>query len=100
MPYSGAMASTTIQVPRETRDHLAELAKERGLSLGQLVEVLAAEHPTAAQRAERLAADRETVRRMLGVAISDQEFDQAPDILGNIYKIAAEKARTARDTAT
>ncbi|WP_327372458.1 hypothetical protein OG393_00340 [Streptomyces sp. NBC_01216] len=93
------MASTTIQVPRETRDHLAELARERGVSIGQLVEALAAEQPTAAQRAERLAADREAVRGLLGVAISDAEFDQAPDVLGNLYKIAADKARMARDSA-
>ncbi|MFE5026245.1 hypothetical protein ACFRAO_23745 [Streptomyces sp. NPDC056656] len=93
------MATTTIQVPREVRDHLAELAQERGLSLGQLVEALAAEQPTAAQRAERLAADREVVRRQIGIDLSDEEFDQAPDVLGNIYKIAAEKARATRDTA-
>ncbi|MFH8558953.1 hypothetical protein ACH4FE_35925 [Streptomyces celluloflavus] len=93
------MASTTIQVQRETRDHLAELAKERGVSIGQLVEALAAEQPTAAQRAERLAADREVVRRLMGVEISDEEFDKAPDVLGNIYKIAAEKVRAARGTA-
>ncbi|MFD0034491.1 hypothetical protein ACFVJK_40995 [Streptomyces sp. NPDC127172] len=93
------MATTTIQVSREVRDHLAELARERGLSLGQLVEALAAEQPTAAQRAKRLAADREVVRRQIGIDLSDEEFDQAPDVLGNIYKIAAEKARTTRDTA-
>ncbi|MFJ6792052.1 hypothetical protein [Streptomyces angustmyceticus] len=93
------MASTTIQVQRETRDHLAELAKERGVSIGQLVEALAAQQPTAAQRAERLAADREVVRRMMGVDIPDDEFEQAPDVLGNIYKIAAEKVRAARGTA-
>ncbi|MFA3842270.1 hypothetical protein [Streptomyces aureus] len=92
------MATTTIQVSREVRDHLAELAQERGLSLGQLVEALAAEQPTAAQRAERLAADREVVRRQIGIDLSDEEFDQAPDVLGNIYKIAAETARTTRDT--
>lgn len=97
--YSGAMATTTIQVSREVRDHLATLAKERGLSLGQLVEVLAAEQPTAAQRAERLAADRDVARRLIGVDVSDEEFDKAPDVLGNIYKIAAEKARTTRGTA-
>ncbi|MDT0450845.1 hypothetical protein [Streptomyces hesseae] len=90
------MAVTTIQVTRETRDHLAELAKERGMTLGQLVEALAAEQPTAAQRAERLAADREHARELIGIDISDEEFDEAPDILGNIYKIAAEKARAAR----
>ncbi|MFJ8313433.1 MULTISPECIES: hypothetical protein [unclassified Streptomyces] len=63
------------------------------MSLGQLVEALAAEQPTAAQRAERLAADRETVRGMLGVELSDEDFDQAPNVLGNIYRLAAEKAR-------
>ncbi|MEU3373256.1 hypothetical protein ACFYM2_27800 [Streptomyces sp. NPDC006711] len=90
------MTTTTIQVRRETRDHLAELARERGMTLGQLVEALAADQPTAAQRAERLAADREAVRQLLGVGLSDDEFDRAPDVLGNIYKIAAEKARAAR----
>ncbi|MFE9887487.1 hypothetical protein [Streptomyces scopuliridis] len=93
------MATTTIQVQRETRDHLAELAKERGLSIGQVVDALAAEQPTAAQRAERLAADRATARRLMGVDVSDEEFDEAADILGNIYKIAADKARSARGTA-
>ncbi|MET9904837.1 hypothetical protein [Streptomyces sp. NPDC006446] len=93
------MATTTIQVSREVRDHLAELAKERGLSLGQLVEALAAEQPTAAQRAERLAADRDVVRRLMGIELTDEDFEQAPDVLGNIYKIAAEKARSARGTA-
>ncbi|MFJ8802766.1 hypothetical protein [Streptomyces sp. NPDC102487] len=92
------MATTTIQVSREVRDHLATLAKERGLSLGQLIEALAAEQPTAAQRAERLAADRDAARRLIGVELSDEEFDDAPDVLGNIYKIAAEKARTAKGT--
>lgn len=93
------MATTTIQVSREVRDHLATLAKERGVSLGQLIEALAAEQPTAAQRAEQLAADRDVARRLIGVELSDEEFDEAPDVLGNIYKIAAEKARTARGTA-
>lgn len=69
------------------------------MSIGQLVEALAAEQPTAAQRAERLAADREVVRRVIGVELTDEEFDQAPDVLGNIYRIAAEKVRAARGTA-
>lgn len=69
------------------------------MSLGQLIEALAADQPTAAQRAERLAADRDVARRLVGVELSDEEFDEAPDVLGNIYKIAAEKARAARGTA-
>jgi hypothetical protein len=91
--------STTIQVPRGTRDHLAELAREQGVSIGQLVQSLAAAQPTAAQRAERLAADRETVRSVIGLDISDAEFDQAPDVHANLYRVAASRARAGRDTA-
>lgn len=69
------------------------------MSLGKLVEALAAERPTAAQRAERLTADREVTRRLIGIDLSDEQFDQAPDILGNIYTIAAQKARAARNDA-
>ncbi|KFG02732.1 hypothetical protein PV367_19375 [Streptomyces europaeiscabiei] len=91
--------STTIQVSKQARDHLAQVAKERGMTLGQLIEQLAAEQPTAAQIAERVAADRKVVREVIGVDISDEEFDRAPDVLGNIQRIAAEKARAARGMA-
>lgn len=91
--------NTTIQVSRKARDHLAQVAKERGMTLGQLVEQLAAEQPTEEQIAERVAADRRVARDVVGVDISDEEFDQAPDVLGNIYRIAAEKIRTARGAA-
>lgn len=63
--------------------------------LGQLVEQLAAEQRTAEQIAERVAADRQVVRETIGVDISDEEFERAPDVLGNIYRIAAEKVRQA-----
>ena len=92
-------AHTTIQVSRQARDHLAQVAKERGMTLGQLVEQLAAEQPTAEQIAERVAADRQVVRDVIGLDITDEEFERAPDVLGNIYKIAAEKVRLARSTA-
>jgi len=90
---------TTIQVSRQARDHLAQVAKERGMTLGQLVEQLAAEQPTAEQIAERVAADRQVVRDVIGLDITDEEFERAPDVLSNIYKIAAEKVRLARSTA-
>ncbi|MEU3896466.1 MULTISPECIES: hypothetical protein [unclassified Streptomyces] len=91
--------NTTIQVSRQARDHLAQVAKERGMTLGQLVEQLASEQPTAEQIAERVAADRQVVRDVVGVDISDEQFDGAPDVLGNIYRIAAEKIRMARGAA-
>ncbi|GES34747.1 hypothetical protein San01_72350 [Streptomyces angustmyceticus] len=69
------------------------------MSIGQLVEALAAAQPTAAQRAEQLAADRDVSRHVIGAQISDEDFEKAPDVLGNIYKIAAAKVRAAGDTA-
>ncbi|WP_371791816.1 hypothetical protein OG285_20595 [Streptomyces sp. NBC_01471] len=93
------MATTTIQVPKETRDHLAELAKERGLSLGQLVDQLAAQQPTAAQVAERVAATRKVLRERMGCTLTDEEFDQGPDVLANVYALAAEKVHAQRGKA-
>jgi predicted DNA-binding ribbon-helix-helix protein len=94
------MANTTIQVTKQTRDHLAELAEERGLSIGQLVDALAAAEPTAAQRAEQAAAARVHAREVIGVDVSDEEFASL-DVLGNLRQIAAEKilAVPGRDAA-
>ena len=91
--------TAAIRVPRLTRDHLAQVAKDRGLTLRQLVEQLAAEQLTLEQIAERVAADRQVVRDLIGLDISDEEFDGAPDIRGGIHKIAAEKVRRARSAA-
>lgn len=59
-----------------------------------MVDALAAggrhgEQPTGAPHAERLAADRATARHLMGAEVSDEEFDEAADMLGNIYRIAA-----------
>ncbi|OAR22812.1 hypothetical protein A8W25_24890 [Streptomyces sp. ERV7] len=94
------MANTTIQVTKQTRDHLAQLAEERGLNIGQLVDVLAAAEPTAAQKAAQVAAARAHAREVIGVDISDEEFATL-DVLGNLRRIAAEKllALPGRDAA-
>lgn len=36
---------------------------------------------------------------MTGVDLRDEEFEQAPDVLGNLYKIAAERVRAGKGTA-
>ncbi|MEU1277892.1 hypothetical protein [Streptomyces sp. NPDC005805] len=86
------MADTTAQGARRTHDYLAG---EGGAGIGQPVQTPADARPTAARRAERLAQDRETVRQVIGLDLSDEAFDQAPDVLGNIYRMAAVKARRA-----
>ncbi|MFD0268727.1 hypothetical protein ACFVGY_19475 [Streptomyces sp. NPDC127106] len=90
------MARTTVQVTKQTRDHLAELAEERGLSIGQLVAALAAAQPTAAQRAEQVDAARAHAREVIGVDVSDEEFASL-DVLGNLRRIAAEKVLAVPD---
>jgi predicted DNA-binding ribbon-helix-helix protein len=74
---------TTIRVTKAVRDHLAQVAKDQGMTLGQLIERFAAEQSTAEQIADR----------------ADEEFDRTPDMLANIYRVAAEKVWMARGTA-
>ncbi|MBG0854246.1 hypothetical protein I2W78_21010 [Streptomyces spinoverrucosus] len=91
--------NTTIQVSRQARDHLAQVAKERGMTLGQLVEELALAQPTAEQIAERVTAARKALRERMGCTLTDEEFDDGPDVLANIYAMAAEKTRALRERA-
>ncbi|MFJ9589233.1 hypothetical protein [Streptomyces acidicola] len=48
---------------------------------------------TTDQLAERVVATRETLRERMGCLLSDEEFDQGPDVLTNLYAPAAEKIR-------
>ncbi|MFF7982404.1 hypothetical protein ACFZDK_25285 [Streptomyces sp. NPDC007901] len=89
---------TTIQVSRQVRDHLAQLAKERGVTVGQLVEDLAAQQLTTDQIVERVAATRKVLRERMGCSLTDEEFDQRSDVLANLYAVAAEKMRARRNT--
>ncbi|MFF6876660.1 MULTISPECIES: hypothetical protein [unclassified Streptomyces] len=91
--------NTTIQVSRQARDHLAQVAKERGVTLGQLVEELAAEQLTAEQIAERVASARKVLRERMGCTLTDEEFDQGPNVLANVYAMAAEKMHNLRGNA-
>ena len=90
------MANTTIQVPVEVRDHLAVLAAERGLTIGQLVGALSAREPTAEQLAARVAATRAALREHTGCTLADEDFDQAPPLLDRVYRLAAAEARKHR----
>lgn len=69
------------------------------MTLGQLVERLAAEQLTAEQIAERVATTRKVLRERMGCTLTDEEFDQGPDVLANVYAVAAEKMHTLRGRA-
>lgn len=87
------MPDTSIKVPVAARDHLAQLARERGTTIGQLVTDLAARELTAAQIEARVTETRKVLRERLGCTLSDEELDNGPDVLSNVLRLAAEKAR-------
>ncbi|MBK3578237.1 hypothetical protein JHN63_31425 [Streptomyces sp. MBT65] len=76
--------TTTIRVSRQARDHLARVAEDRGVSVRQLVEQLAAEQLTWEQAAERMAAARKESReRMGGRPLCDEHFANGPAAPGS-----------------
>lgn len=69
------------------------------MTLGQLVEKLADQQLTADQIAERVAATRKALRERMGCTLTDEEFDHGPDVLANVYAMAAEKMHGLRGNA-
>ncbi|MEU9189618.1 hypothetical protein AB0D14_34770 [Streptomyces sp. NPDC048484] len=53
----------------------------------------AAHRLTAEQLAERVAATGEALREQMGCTLTDEGLDKGPDVLANLYALAAEKAR-------
>ena len=65
---------TSIKVSRQTRERLARLAAERGSTLKDVVEQLAAATFTAAELAEREARARAVLAENCGVEVTDAEL--------------------------
>jgi response regulator of citrate/malate metabolism len=65
---------TSIKVSRQTRERLARLAAERGSTLKDLVEELAAATLTAAELAEREQGARAVLEKYFGVVVTEAEL--------------------------
>jgi hypothetical protein len=65
---------TSIKVSRQTRERLALLAAERGTTLKDVVEELAAASLTAAELAEREARARAVLAESFGVEVTDADL--------------------------
>lgn len=76
-----AMSSetATIRVPRETRDRLAEQARQRGVSVSSLITQFA----RRAERAEALRSERRAARSEVEDAESRSEEDLWEAVLGD-----------------
>ena len=75
--YSHLMADTTIKITDEVRDRLRVLAEERGTSVRGLVERLATELPTEAERAERTARGLAYIRANLCPDLTEDDVQRA-----------------------
>lgn len=69
--YSSAMAeTTTIQTTRAARDRLRQLAAERGVTMGELIEQLAGATLTRQELEERARRAKADLESTLGVTIT------------------------------
>lgn len=71
------MADITIKISDEVRDRLRMLAEERGISVRALVERLAAQTATEAERAEATARGLAHVRAHLCPDLTDEDVRRA-----------------------
>jgi hypothetical protein len=65
---------TSIKVSKQTRERLARLAAERGSTLKDVVEELAAATFTAAELAERETRARAVLAENFGVEVTDADL--------------------------
>ena len=66
------MADTTIKISEQVRDHLREVAEERGISTRALVEELAASLQTRSEREAAVQRNIATVRERFGVELTEE----------------------------
>lgn len=73
--YTQRMADTTIKVPSAVRDRLAELARQRGCTIRELVAELTAATPTREELAARGAAATAYLREHVSPDLTDADAD-------------------------
>ncbi|MEU4682203.1 hypothetical protein [Streptomyces xinghaiensis] len=71
------MADTTIKITDDVRDRLRILAEERGTSVRSLVERMATETPTEAERTERTARGLAYIRANLCPDLTEEDVRRA-----------------------
>ena len=90
--YSPTMADTTIKISEEVRDHLREVAEERGISTRALVEALSASLQTQAERHAALERNIRTARERLGVELTPQDIAATRNRLAELREQARSRA--------
>ncbi|WP_229898401.1 hypothetical protein [Streptomyces finlayi] len=74
------MADTTIKVDPSTRDRLMVLARERGMTMRDLLTELAGATPTQEELRKRYEATKAYCETHFGVTLTDEEHDRAEQV--------------------
>jgi predicted transcriptional regulator len=89
------MSDTTIKVPSEVRDRLAELAAERGTTIRDLVTRLAQETSTEQERRQRQDAAVQYVRDHLRPDFSTADVEAGEQIWRDLESDASSDANSS-----
>lgn len=79
-PYTAFMADTTVKVDPAVRDRLMVLARERGLTMRDLVAELAGATPTKEELRVRYEATKAYCETHFGVTLTDEDHDRAEKV--------------------
>jgi hypothetical protein len=74
------MADTTIKVDPKVRDRLLALARDRGMTMRDLVAELAQATPTQAELQERYEATKAYCEEHFGVKLTEEDHDRAEKV--------------------
>ncbi|MEO3972457.1 hypothetical protein [Streptomyces sp. CAU 1734] len=74
------MADTTVKVDPVVRDRLMVLARERGLTMRDLIAELAGATPTKAELERRYRATKAYCETHFGVTLTDEDHDRAEQV--------------------
>jgi hypothetical protein len=75
--YTASMADTTIKVDPAVRDRLMVLARERGMTMRDLLGELAGATPTKEELNARYEATKAYCEKAFGVKLTQADHDQA-----------------------
>jgi hypothetical protein len=86
------MADTTIKISEEVRDHLREVAEERGISTRALVEELASSLQTKSEREAAVQRNIAAIRDRFGVELTQESVAATRSKLGQLREQARGRA--------
>lgn len=75
--YTAVMADTTVKVDPAVRDRLMVLARERGLTMRDLIAELAGATPTKEELRQRYETTKAYCETHFGVSLTDEDHDAA-----------------------